>query len=452
MKQSETPYNLVHIITGAEYKAPLLASQVFDRAQVQAQTQGADRPHSVSVWIIVPMRERYDKTCISIIEKLKVRCPDISIMFVGGIGRLNNWPLLAKMKKLRQQLKYRTVYHCRGEASFIWANKVKAAFPDDATVLDIRGYWPLERYVNDGIFDEKDMSPEQKAVFRKDYELLKSSIDNSDAVCTVSEPLRQYLIDNVGAPSDTALIPCCVKNTIPESQRKQIRDELDLNGKYAILYLGGTQKYQHVEDLVMPFMKAAMRLSGNVVAVLLTQNKDKMAEIVKKNDIDESRIRLMSVAQNEVANYLTAMDAGLLLRAPNALNNFSQPVKFGEYLSAGLPVVLEKGTGSIAEILRKYGIGCVVALSGKNSETEIDNEVRSALHWIDTNKTNVRKNTIDFVENHYTWAANLNIERQMYIGALKKTIEKTAGNEKICTDRSRGIYSAATFKSNKGNK
>lgn len=420
MKHTDTRYNLVHIITGGEYKAPLLASQVFDRAQIQAQTAGVSKPESVSVWIIVPMRECYDKTCVRIVEKLRLRCPDISIKMVGGIGRLNNWPLLTTMKKLRRQLKHRTVYHCRGEASFIWAKKMKATFQNDATVLDIRGYWPLERYVNDGIFDEKDMSPEQKSVFRKDYELLKRSIDSSDAVCTVSEPLRQYLIENVNAPSDTALIPCCVKTTIADTQRQQIRAQLNLEGKLAILYLGGTQKYQHVEDLVMPFMKSALRLSDKVVAVLLTQNKDRMNEIIRKNKLDEDRIRLMSVAQNEVANYLTAMDAGLLLRAPNALNNFSQPVKFGEYLSAGVPVILEKGTGNIAETLGKYGIGCVVALSGKNTESAIDDEVRTALDWIDSNKDSVRKNTIDFVENNYTWAANLDVERKMYVGALTK--------------------------------
>jgi len=420
MNNSSTPYNLVHIITGSEYKAPLLASQVFDRAQVQAVTPGKNKPASVSVWIIVPMRELFDKTCLDIVNKLKLRCPDINIKMVGGISRLNNWPAIPKLSRLRKSLKTRTVFHSRGESSFVWSNIVKGHFKGDANVLDVRGYWPLERYVDAGVFEEKDMSSEQKVKFNEDSQLLRDCINNADAVCTVSEPLRQYIIKRDNAPQNTSLIPCCVKNTIADTDRERIREELNLGTNTAILYLGGTQKYQHVDDLVIPFIKSAISQSESHIGVFLTQNKDNMMALIKKHGLNEDRIRLLSVSQDKVGKYLTAMDMGLLLRAPNSLNNFSQPVKFGEYLSAGLPVILEEGTGSIAAILAKHKIGCVVKLSGKTNSAEIDTEVKKALDWVSDNKADVRQNTVKFVEDNYTWNANLPIERQMYIEALEK--------------------------------
>lgn len=415
---NSAPYNIVHIIGSGEYRAPLLATQVFDRAQVEAITPGPNKPASVSVWIMVPMRELYDKESVAIVDRMKARCPNVSIRMVGGISRLKQWPTVPTLKRFRAALKGRTVYHCRGEHMTLWAGVLKKHYKEDAIVLDMRGYRPLELYVNEEIYDEKDMNEVQRANYHSNIAFVKDIISKSDAVCTVSEPLRQYIIEHVNAPKDTALIPCCVTKTIPGTYREAIRKELNLGDKTAILYLGGTQRYQHLEDLVIPFLKAATDMSEDNVAVFITQNKDKMLKLIKQFGVNEDRIRLLSVPQDEVGKYLSAMNMGLLLRSPNALNNFSQPVKFGEYLSAGLPVILEEGTGSIATILAEHKIGCVVKLSGKTDKAAFDNEIKKALDWEKQNRADVQANTRKFVENHYTWNANLEKEREMYIRAF----------------------------------
>lgn len=415
---NNAPYNIVHIIGSGEYRAPLLATQVFDRAQVQASTEGVNKPASVSVWIMVPMRELFDKECTAIVDRMKARCPNVSIKMVGGISRLNQWPTVPTLKRLRAALGSRTVYHCRGEHMTLWARMLKQRYKDDAVVLDMRGYRPLELYVNEEIYDEKDMNEAQRANYHANIAFVTDIINQSDAVCTVSEPLRQYIIEHVNAPKDTALIPCCVTKTIPGTHREEIRKELNLGNKTAILYLGGTQRYQHLEDLVIPFLKAATDMSEDNVAVFITQNKGKMLKLIRQFGVNEERIRLLSAPQDEVGKYLSAMNMGLLLRSPNALNNFSQPVKFGEYLSAGLPVILEEGTGNIAKMLAEHKIGCVVKLTGKTDKDDFDNEIMKALNWEKQNRAQVQANTRKFVEDHYTWTANLKQEREMYIKAF----------------------------------
>ncbi len=412
-------YNLVHIVAGGEYKTPLVASQVFDRAEAQAITDGPDKPASVSVWIMAPMREVFDKGSQQIIEGLKKRCPHISIKIVGGISRFGNWPAAPTLKRLRRSLGKATVYCFRGETAFEWAAVLKQYFPKDGYILDIRGFWPLERLIGDDITDEKDMSPAQKEVYHKDLNRLKNSIKAASAVCTVSEPLLDMLVEKAGAPAGSLVVPCCVKNIIPDTSRDRVRKELDIENKTAILYLGGTQKYQHLEDLVIPFLKSALSLSENNVAVLITQNKDKMAELLAKYSVDISRTRMISIPQNKVGDYLTGMDMGLLLRAPSILINTSQPVKFGEYLGAGIPVILEEGMKKAADILQEYQLGCIVKLSGKKTQGEIDNEVKKALDWLEANRSAVRTNARKFVEEQYTWKANVQKERKMYLEALQ---------------------------------
>jgi glycosyltransferase involved in cell wall biosynthesis len=416
-------YHLVHIVTGGEYKTPLIATQLFDRAQVQATLQGDNKPSSVSVWIIEPMREILDEKNKAHVEKLRKRCPNVQISFMGGISRLSNWPVMPWMKALRKKMgKTTVVYHCRGESSLEWALKIKRRFPVDRTVLDIRGFWPLERLSIKDIYDDSVLSADDAALYNADKEKLRNSVHEADSVTTVSVPLGEYLVKHFGAPADTLIVPCCVNDTIPDYKREVIREQLNLQGKHAILYLGGTQKYQHLEDLVFPFFQSALKQDNYMVAVFITQNKEKMGKLIEAFQLPADRIRLLSAPQNEVGDYLTAMDAGLLLRAPSPLNNFAQPVKLGEYLGAGLPVIVEKGTGKVAVLLSPYDIGFEVALTGKKTES-FDNEVVKALSWVKTGSAERSAAARQYVEKFYTWKVNVPNERVMYAKSVGNNIK-----------------------------
>jgi hypothetical protein len=424
LTENKQSYHLVHIVGGGEHKTPLVASQVFDRAQVQATTDGPGRPLSVSVWVIVPMRVAFEKESNAIISSLRKRCPDIKIEVIAGINRFNNWPGNGKINRLRNALNGKTVFHARGEMFINWSLMIKKKHPQDAIVLDIRGFYPLERFINDHhIVEVSDMTDAQKQMYFKDLQRLQYAVDHADALTTVSEPLRDYLIQQVKAGPETAVIPCCVKNTVPDNRREKVRQILNIADKTAILYLGGVHKNQYLEELGIPFIQSALSLSDKYAGVFITQNKDKMMQLITKSRLDMDRIRVISVPQNEVADYLTGMDIGLLLRAPSKQNNFSQPVKFGEYLSAGIPVVLEEGTGNIGAMLNKYQIGYVVKLTDKSRQSDFDAEVKKALDWYQEHKNEVRTNTKNFVDDCYTWKANVQNERNIYIQALQKVMK-----------------------------
>ncbi len=370
------------------------------------------------------MRVSFQKESNVIIDGLRKRCPDVKIEIIAGINRINDWPGRGKMHRLRRALKGKVAFHCRGEMFFEWPYMVKKKSPGDAIVLDVRGFFPLERFINDHhILTTDDMTNAQKAMYFKDLGRLQHAVDNSEVVATVSEPLRQYLIEHVKAGQDTTVVPCCVKNTVADTRREKIRQLLDVENRTAILYLGGVHPNQYLEELGIPFMQSALTQSNNNVAVFITQNKDRLMPLLTKFALDMDRVRVLSVPQNEVADYLTGMDLGLLLRAPSKQNNFSQPVKFGEYLSAGVPVVLEEGTGNMADMLNQYGIGKVVRL-WERPKHEFDAEVKKTLDWLKENSSTVRNNTRMFVEECYTWQANVPKERAMYIRALEKASKK----------------------------
>jgi glycosyltransferase involved in cell wall biosynthesis len=50
----------------------------------------------------------------------------------------------------------------------------------------------------------------------------------------------------------------------------------------------------------------------------------------------------------------------MLLREPSLVSQVSSPIKFAEYLAAGLPVLLLEGIGDTEEIISKYGVGVII--------------------------------------------------------------------------------------------
>ncbi len=73
--------------------------------------------------------------------------------------------------------------------------------------------------------------------------------------------------------------------------------------------------------------------------LILTQNKKKFQDLLKKYDLDPSRYYVQTVPHEEVLRYLAACDSGILFREPHIINWVSRPTKVLEYQAAGLEIV-----------------------------------------------------------------------------------------------------------------
>ncbi len=51
---------------------------------------------------------------------------------------------------------------------------------------------------------------------------------------------------------------------------------------------------------------------------------------------------------------------GVILRKQDIVSRVSSPIKFAEYLSAGLPVILREGIGDTEQIIKKYNVGVII--------------------------------------------------------------------------------------------
>lgn len=419
--KSADKYTLVHITTSGEYKAPLVASQLFDQAEFQATIKEGFSPAKVQAWIIGPMREYADKKARETIDRLKKRCPNIGIHMINGLGRLKNFPVLLHLKFMRLQLgrNTRVVYHCRGENAAEWALLLRKAFPQDRVVLDVRGYWPAELLYSRGIDDPQKATGKDAEDYKRAKETLRHLVATVDAVTTVSTALKELLISEVSGSAQTSVVPCCVSDITNDEQRAMIRSSWGIKeDEIAVVYSGSTAAYQHLDDLTIPFLKQIVEKNDRVRLVFLSSEIEKIKGMLTESGVNTDNVILKSYPQKEVAAALTACDAGILMRKPTLVNRVANPVKIAEYLAAGLPVIIEKGVGGVPDNLLDSAMFKGVQVAERTGN------MREAAHdvseWLLKDTLAKRDTARAYVKEVYLWRSAIHVSRKMYQNVLSE--------------------------------
>lgn len=326
----------------------------------------------VEVWIIEPLRTLFNAKKQNYKKQLERRCPHVKIKFLYGIGRINNFGVILKARILRSVKKGKVIFHCRGENAVFWAGVFKGK--NDKVLLDARGYWPAELLYQRNITELTNLDKESNYQFEFAKEKLSRAIKLADGVSAVSDKLLDLLRKEHGLNQTSYIVPCCAQNLMIKKDRS-FRDKWKVNDyEKLIIYSGTTAPYQHLEDLTLPFLKVLVNKRPDFKVVLITPEPEIMQQLVKPFNFPETSLVIDSLPQNQVAEALSAGDAGVLIRKPTLVNKVSQPVKVAEYLLAGLPIIFENGTGGIPNDLEEMGAGVSVNISGsydKNYEKDI---------------------------------------------------------------------------------
>jgi glycosyltransferase involved in cell wall biosynthesis len=83
-------------------------------------------------------------------------------------------------------------------------------------------------------------------------------------------------------------------------------------------------------------------------------------ELSRAHGLAEQHLCLAELPHPQVAAALRQVHAGLLLRRSHPVNQVSSPTKFGEYLAAGVPVIMTEGIGDFGRMAAEQGVGLVL--------------------------------------------------------------------------------------------
>ena len=173
------------------------------------------------------------------------------------------------------------------------------------------------------------------------------------------------------------VIPCCV-----DTQRFNLLRKSDVNilRRYGVSegivfsYLGKLSTWYMIKEM-LDFYEIARTLFKKSYFVFLTQDDPKSLNIPNsfKNEIVTIR-----PSYEDIPNLLASSDIGIFFINPYNRYN-SCPVKYGEYLASGLPVVINSGIGDCDKMVRSHKLGVVVGDFTPTNYTKAASELKQLL-------------------------------------------------------------------------
>lgn len=255
------------------------------------------------------------------------------------------------------------------------------------TVFDLRGAIAEESELRRGTFF-------QSVIIRH---MVRTAARRADRLACVSQNLKAYIGENTGR-ADAIVIPCCVETAtfgFDAEARTRIRSELGFDDDhFVICYAGGSAVWQRADDILRLCSEITKR-DPRFRFLFLTYKPESLKQSFSELVADDDRAAFLSVPQTQVASYLSAADAGIIMRHDNVVNNVASPVKVAEYLICGLPVILTAGIGDYSSALPQAGAGVVL-----DESSDMSDQVVAFLNSHDCSQ--LRSNAMAFAQGHLT--------------------------------------------------
>lgn len=399
----------------------LIGSQVIDHMQWQCTASGDGKPATTAVVFLESARRLLDRATWRRRAQLARRAPSVRVAVLPIIGRMSREANIRVLARALRSLvgSRRVVFHCRGESSAEWAEAISTQLGVCGLVLDVRGAWPEEQLFARGF--DGPLGADREALFEYESSLnrLRGILERSGAVLTVSNPLANWITALGKVNEPIAVVPCCVSACAYDPDvRRSARTRLGLSDKLVLSYVGTMNGYQHVADGALRFAANALEIRRDVHLLALTNEPSKLLEAARALGISPTSMTVCCVEQQEVQAYLLAADAGLLLREPSRMNRVSMPVKLGEYLSCGVPVIVSRMDGWVDDLVRDGGAGMAITWFGISDE-ERKSTVASILSTLSSHGTQLREHAAALCRERFTWSQYTQPVRDAYARSLK---------------------------------
>jgi glycosyltransferase involved in cell wall biosynthesis len=215
-------------------------------------------------------------------------------------------------------------------------------------IYDNRGVY-IEEEILKGHWDRASV----RALFFKIVE--SSLIKRADNIVVVSNKFKSYILQKYSINERKITV-------IPNRTNLQSINESDLlrsNDLVNLIYSGSGAKWQEIGELKIVFTEAR-KIFDNAVINILSYDIELTKSVFANEPELEFSVNFMTAKSSEVFTCLIKNNVGLLIRENNIINNVAAPLKFAEYLSAGLPVLVSEGVGDTAEIIDKFKVGVVI--------------------------------------------------------------------------------------------
>lgn len=189
----------------------------------------------------------------------------------------------------------------------------------------------------------------------------RGMLASADLNVFVSEAMVNHYHEKYSLESlPHVIVPCCVSD-----QRFAISAEIGDSSfgdtSLVFAYAGSMADWQCGPEMITLF--AALHRYDNrcrFVFLVPSSDHDRVLQFARVAGLPIEAFNLKAVTHDEVPAHLATAHMGVLLRRIDPVNTVSSPTKFGEYLAAGLPVLMTDGIGDFSDLVKRERIGLIV--------------------------------------------------------------------------------------------
>lgn len=281
-------------------------------------------------------------------------------------------------------------------------------------VFDVHGVSP----------EETEMSGGQPGRVQKLAEWEADALRSADAFIFVSSKMSGYFKKKYSLDvCNYSLVPCCVHTerfAMPWDERERKRREMGLADRFIVCYLGTLTAWQWPDAMFSLAAQIRQRKPETFLYLLIPESDhEKARSFLAQHNIPAGAYRLEEIPHERVGSLLGIADAGLLLRKAHPVNEVASPTKFGEYLAAGVPVIITDKIGDTSEIVARENIGVIIspADSGVN-EHDLKN-VLSFAESLQSNRKEIADRCTNVAKGNLEWSNYAEILFDSYLKVIR---------------------------------
>lgn len=176
-------------------------------------------------------------------------------------------------------------------------------------------------------------------------------------VIYVSDAMKEYYEKKYGVKTKSIVVPC-----LSEFANTKIENVERIPNSF--VYIGGLSVWQCFDEILKLYAKIRTYKSVFHIITLNTEAaRKKVIDIIG----DDKNIEIYGITdRTQIPGTLNKFEYGFLIRKNDVVNQVAAPIKFLEYLSCGVNVIMTDAVPSYAKLVKENNVGTVVDMNAEN--------------------------------------------------------------------------------------
>lgn len=176
-------------------------------------------------------------------------------------------------------------------------------------------------------------------------------------VIYVSDAMKEYYENKYSVNTKSIVVPCL-------SEFADVKVENIERIPHSFVYIGGLSVWQCFDEILRLYSKIRTEKSVFHIITLKTEEAHKkVLEIIG----DDKNIEIYGITdRTQIPVILNKFQYGFLIRKKDVVNQVAAPIKFLEYLSCGVNVIMTDAVPSYAKLVKENNVGTVVDIYDKH--------------------------------------------------------------------------------------